>query len=207
MHKIPLPPTEKPSIPYGYCECGCGQKTKISSITRKNRGWIKGEPKRFIAKHKTTSPIDCLLDSKSGCWNWQKAKTPHGYGVLRLDGNLEYAHRYYYKLAYGEIEEGMHICHKCDNPSCVNPEHLFAGTRSDNLSDCVNKGRHVSVFRNLEGVKNNQSKMTPDKVSEIRQLAKAGVSQRKIARQFGIAQSTAGAIIRRETWKHVDYPV
>lgn len=75
------------------------------------------------------------------CWPWDRAKTGAGYGMLRLDGTNRYAHRTAYELVRGPIPRGAHILHSCDNPPCCNPAHLSIGSRSDNMRDCVAKGR------------------------------------------------------------------
>lgn len=77
------------------------------------------------------------------CWEWQ-GPTNHGYGYIRIDGPKRYMHRFSWELHNGEITDGLFVLHKCDNPSCVNPDHLFLGTQRDNVYDCIAKGRHVN---------------------------------------------------------------
>ena len=78
----------------------------------------------------------------SGCWIWLKSTNNQNYGVIGIGQKLYLAHRISYQIYNGLIQEGMYICHKCDNSLCVNPYHLFLGSNSDNIKDCVNKGRH-----------------------------------------------------------------
>jgi HNH endonuclease len=82
--------------------------------------------------------------SESGCWEWTGSNNGVGYGQVRINGKNFYAHRISAIMTYGEIPEGKEVCHKCDNPSCVNPDHLFYGTRHDNVQDMMSKKRHGS---------------------------------------------------------------
>ncbi len=86
------------------------------------------------------------VDKTDSCWQWT-GSTNGKYGKIRCEdqGPLLYAHRYSYLLHYGDYDQSMQVCHHCDNPLCVRPDHLFLGTRSDNMQDAVSKGRHSSV--------------------------------------------------------------
>lgn len=82
------------------------------------------------------------IQSDSGCWNWQRCKNKAGYGIYVYKQKNYLAHRFSWSLKNGDINKGLHVLHKCDNPACVNPDHLFLGTQSDNNKDCKSKGRH-----------------------------------------------------------------
>lgn len=133
------------------CACGCGQPAPLAKKTSTALGWIKGQPLQYVHNHhmrgKYASVEERLknfkVDSVTGCHVWQ-GSTVAGYGHLYVDGKLKLAHRVSWELAKGEIPEGLFVLHKCDNPPCINPEHLFAGTHEDNMKDMDAKGRRRS---------------------------------------------------------------
>ena len=135
------------------------------------------------------------------CWEWQAAKSIKGYGRFKVNGRLLLPHRCSYELHYGEIPEGLWVLHHCDNPSCVNPEHLFLGTRSDNMIDCFRKGRWVNNV--LLGEAHPDAKLTNDEVLSIRQSYKDGCKQKELALSFGVGRQCISKIVTRETWKHI----
>ena len=147
---------------------------------------------RFWAKvDKTSSP--------SGCWLWTACKSRGTYGLFFHEGKGQVAHRVAWQLIVGPIPKGIQLCHNCpggDNPSCVNPAHLFLGTQQDNILDCVKKGRWHP--HKLLGTSNPNSKLTPPDVIAIRELASQGISFREIGRRFGVGHNTVGGIVRRE---------
>lgn len=211
-HSIPNT-TEQSNIPYGYCHCGCGQKTTLAPQNHTARGWRKGEPVRWIPGHNPT-PIPKNIHppiaerfwvkvdrrSKDRCWNWQAATNPAGYGVFHSDiGSL--AHRYSWTLHFGPIPDGLFVCHACDNPACVNPYHLFLGTHKDNMRDMDEKDRRITPDRT--GRFNGHSKLTENDVHEIRRRYKMGESQSALGKEFGVSQSHVSAIILCARWSHV----
>jgi len=82
-----------------------------------------------------------VINPDNGCWEWTATLDQSGYGLLGYEGSMKGAHRFSYKIYKGEIPKGLYVLHKCDNPPCVNPEHLFLGTQKDNMDDMYNKGR------------------------------------------------------------------
>ena len=118
-----------------------------------------------------------------------------------------YVHRLVWAILNGPIPNGMCIMHTCDNPSCFSPEHLFLGTLRDNAIDMASKGRQVfqkNIEKASRGETHGKSKITSENVIEIRNLYSSGMSQRKIAKRYGISQSNVCDIVNRRTWKHVD---
>lgn len=124
-------------------------------------------------------------DPNSGCWLWTGALSPNGYGHIRRDGKILTAHRAAYKLYKGEIIEGLDVCHICDIRCCVNPNHLFLGTRSQNLIDMRDKGRH-------------NKKLTWEEVKEILESYKTGV---ELARKYNISNTMVHYIRNGIQWK------
>lgn len=129
------------------------------------------------------------------CWEWKGNIHQYGYGRILVDGTLKLAHRVSYRINKSDPGE-MCVLHKCDNPPCVNPNHLFLGTREDNNKDAARKGRTV----NHSGESNPNVELTDKDVQEIRQLPD-NIPNREIAQRYGVSTSTIGCIIRRETWK------
>lgn len=134
------------------------------------------------------------------CWNWIGGKSSKKYGRFRINKKLYLPHRLSYKYFYEtSIPLKMDVCHHCDNPKCINPGHLFIGTRSDNMKDCVLKNR-LNVPK---GEKHPHSKLTEEKIREIRNLSNKGYSQRQLSRIYQIGHRAIGAVVNKKSWKHV----
>jgi hypothetical protein len=131
------------------------------------------------------------------CWQWIASCTTHGYPQIR-EGNCHSrmlkAHRVCWEIHFGPIPDGMHVLHRCDNPGCVNPSHLFLGTNLDNINDCIAKNRKP------KGEEIWTSKLREDQIPIIRT---SGFSQQKIANIFGITQRAVSKIKLCQTWKHI----
>ena len=136
------------------------------------------------------------------CWQWQAASTTRGYRIYtrgKPGKRRVYAHRYVYELLVGPIPDGMFCMHKCDNPSCVNPNHLTVGTCSDNLRDMVIKGR------SSRGERRWCAKLTAETVRQIRKRYAIGnVSFIALAAEYGVSTSAVQLAVGRKTWKHVE---
>lgn len=139
------------------------------------------------------------VDEHSGCWIWTRYKDQRGYGITSLNGKLMKAHRLFYENLVSEIPPGAVVCHRCDNPSCVNPNHLFVGTQRDNILDCIRKGR--ARRRDQRGTKNHQAKLTESQVLEIR-YSESG-PQGQIAKRYGVTQTIISDIRRGVAWTHI----
>jgi hypothetical protein len=136
------------------------------------------------------------IDKSGACWNWKGAADKDGYGTVKLRGRrVEKAHRLAFRLAKGDIPDGMMVCHECDNPSCCNPAHLFLGTAQDNKSDCVAKGRHVKG----RGVY-WKAKLSEDDVRAIRADAR---NSYQVADHYGVSAVLIQQIRKRHVWKHI----
>jgi hypothetical protein len=139
----------------------------------------------------------------SGCWEWTGNKIRTGYGRFSYGpaDNFErpYAHRIAYTLVVGPIPEGLYVCHHCDNPSCINPDHLFAGTPAENIADMDRKGRRVTTSR--KGERNGRSKLKVCEVEEIRRLRGLGVSGVLLSKMFKVSNPMIYYIANNKNWK------
>lgn len=166
---------------------------------------VRGEP-TLPLKERLYSKIK--VDPISGCWEWTGAKDKAGYGRINVGSrkdksrHCERAHRLSYTLSVGKIPDGMEVCHKCDNPSCINPDHLFVGTRQDNVDDRERKGRNVVKT----GEESKRSKLTKKDVKNARwERAHKGTSYQKLADKYGVAKKTIQNAIKGVNWKCVSY--
>jgi hypothetical protein len=168
-------------ILYGFCQCGCGQRTSIVKKTQRSRGRIKGEPMRYIAGHarRSTTPEteQYEVDPKTGCWVWQGAMDAYGYGKA---GHHRKAHRVFYEQHRGPIPEGLELDHLCHNRACVNPDHLEAVTHAENMR------------------RSPKTKLTMDDARAIRASSEL---QRVLAARFGVEKSCISRIQRGLDWR------
>lgn len=130
------------------------------------------------------------------CWLWTAATNNMGYGRINVDGKVMLAHRASYQMKFKVIPKGMCVLHKCDNPKCVNPKHLWLGTKKDNNLDRDSKGRSVL------GEDRIQSKLNWLKVNKIRKMYKtAKYSQRELAKEFEISQMIINHVVNNKAWR------
>lgn len=130
-----------------------------------------------------------------GCWVFTGAKNADGYGVIWVAGRTVLAHRLAWELAYGPIPDGMDALHSCDNPPCARLDHLHLGTQQINVEEMVARGRH----RGGRGEQHGMAKLTEAQVQAIR-LNEGGLSQRALARRFGVGRPTVCHILAARSW-------
>ena len=146
--------------------------------------------------------------SSSRCWEWTGTKTEFGYGHFNLwrNGktiNLK-SHRVSWFLSFGAIPQGKFICHKCDNPACVNPNHLFVGTHKENMADMAKKGRNRSAIPRVHGAKHPLHKLTAEQVREIKQrYSSGGISQGQLASEYGVTRARIQLVVSGKGWKYL----
>jgi len=142
-----------------------------------------------------------MMDDR-GCWEWIGGTDRFGHGSMGIRRKHYGAHRVSWEIHNGAIKDDLFVLHRCDNPTCVNPRHLFLGTQGDNIRDAVQKGRHKHAV--LPGTLNPSAKLTESQVLEIRaRHAAEGISGYRLAKEYGIHEKTAVQIIRGEKWKHL----
>lgn len=182
-----------PALTLGLCNKHWRRNKKYGSpvAVSSHSGLFRGLPaeERFAKS----------VNKTEGCWIWKASKDKNGYGIFRgMIGNTTFtkAHRYSYALHTGDLLIGMQALHTCDNPSCVNPEHLFAGTNADNMRDKAQKGRSKVPV----GEKHGKAVLTERQVHRILKDPRPYV---EIATQYNVAPSTIGSIKQRVSWRHL----
>ena len=148
------------------------------------------------------------LNPSTNCIEWQNAKDKFGYGKIKYADGVRSTHRIAFELKYGPIPEDLCVLHKCDNPSCINVDHLFLGTRAENMADKVAKGRQSKgpeQHRNRKpntGENNGRAKLSLQDVTEIRDLYDNGIcKQSELAERYGVDWRQIHRIIKRKHWK------
>jgi hypothetical protein len=180
----------------------CSAESKAERKPRpleKTVHWVEGQenppnPKSvalFWKKVKRGAPDEC--------WPWIGYCTKRGYGQIGVRGAVLCTHRYSYMIAFGPIPTGAVVCHRCDNPPCNNPAHLFVGTQADNLEDCRKKNRANTARGEAAG----RTKLTVSQVVEIRSLLRSGVPVRQISPKFGVTTGPIYAIKKGINWRHL----
>ena len=137
------------------------------------------------------------VEKTDTCWRWTGAVNTHGYGQTSLGGRQTGAHRLAWRFTYGPIPPGLSVLHRCDNPPCVRPDHLFLGTVTDNAVDMMAKGR------GRVGSRHGKAKLTEEIVREMRRRHAMGERYVSLAAAFGVTPENVSTVCRRLTWTHV----
>ncbi|RPI85131.1 MAG: hypothetical protein EHM34_00045 [Nitrosopumilales archaeon] len=186
------------------CKCECGN-TKIIATSNLRLGnifscgclrSINRENYDQDMKNKLLSRIDI---KDNGCWEWKGAKHRQGYGNIGYKRKVCLAHRISWKLFRGDLRDDILVLHKCDNPPCINPDHLFLGSDRDNVLDSISKGR----FYRAKGKDHYFSRFSNEQIKEIRKLSESGITYDKIAKLFDSHKATICHIVKRKSWKHL----
>lgn len=163
---------------------------------------MRNDPKRSIERESYDEDMKLKLHGKiqnaNGCWEWKGFRLKTGYGKFSYKRKSYLAHRISWYLFNGPIPDYLCVCHKCDNPPCINPEHLFLGTQVDNIQDMIKKNR-----RDFKGENAPYRKLSSNQVLKIRELIQNGVKQKEICRIFDITQGHVASIKYRRCWKEL----
>ena len=171
------------SLPLGLCECGCGLQTKLAPRNRRDRGWRKGEPLRFLRGHhgrKLVRYVETLGGYETPCFLWKLAKGSDGYGRTWVGNGMALAHRVYYEQHHGPVPDGNELDHLCGVRACVNPEHLEPVSHAENCR----RGRRAKLS-----------------LSDVAEVRGSSEPQGVLARRHGITQGHVSRIRRGHCWR------
>lgn len=220
---------------HGIARRGAGTVGKVSRPCKRCGSTLTNYPSQIgvycskycCDQHKTSDPLTRLMtfvNKTDTCWIWTGSLSRTGYGSFWMRGDNYIAHRAAYMLFVGDVPDDLFVCHCCDTPACVNPDHLFLGTAQDNSQDMVNKGRSMKgrrrprgeikrgdqhwthiygTSRLPRGASHPLSKLTDDDVRDIRTRRDGGCGLKELAAEYGITATNISYIARRKTWKHV----
>jgi len=150
-----------------------------------------------VQHHPVTRFMSNIVPStigKNDCWQWKGAGKGNGYGAFSLNGKAIHAHRAAFILFHGKEPNGMDVCHTCDNRACVNPDHLFLGTRQENMADCITKGR---------ASRRKGKHLLESQVQEIRRLVLSGERIAKVSRATGVAHPIISNIMKGKSYGRI----
>ena len=198
---------------YEHTCAKCGNVFEIDEYRQREReklGTVDSYCSADCRNHRDRVPVEIRLGRKveirgiDECWPFHGASVPAGYGKLsvgRKASRKEYlpAHRVAWTATYGDIPDGLYVCHQCDNPPCCNPRHLFLGTHQDNMRDMISKGR--APHNSNPGEAHGRAKLTDDLVRYMRLHPE--ISPYLFAAQFGVCETAARNAQKGKTWKHL----
>lgn len=157
-------------------------------MAEQRRAFHQNRYARFLAK------VDTKGFSQEACWIWRGAEKGNGYGNVRIGKANKPAHRVAYELFVGAVPDGKDVCHACDNRRCVNPDHLFIGTREENMQDAKQKGRTGG---------GGHCHLTADQVAMVAEMLRGGLTPRHISNVTGISYPTVSAIRAGRSYKNI----
>jgi len=171
---------------------------------------IKGRPRRTDEQYFEDKKKDLLSKILiiGECWVWQRQvrkNFPHGVTSFRFNGRetKHQAHRVAYILWKGKIPESLFVLHQCDNPRCINPDHLHLGTQKDNIREMRERGRAKDETRGSKGEKHHKSKLKDEDILKIRKLRSEGYTGTKLAQMFGVTNPMIYYICNNKNWNHI----
>jgi hypothetical protein len=189
------------------CDCGTCKSVAFFNLGRsaKSCGCLKHERTLEMNATKKNTVDDFwalvqIAEDDTQCWPWVGDSRPNGYGRMMLSGTVHATHRFAYENVVGTIPDGMYVCHRCDNPPCCNPAHLFLGTAADNSADMVQKGRSLPQ----RGDANHAKRLTEAWVRVIKTLRAQGLTYNEIAGE--VPNATFGNVAQiciGKSWAHV----
>ena len=179
-------------------QCGATFSRQLSVMTATNRGKYCS---RQCWRDSKGSTLDRLMRkcriADSGCWEWTGALDRQGYGKIGVNGKTISTHRLSAHIHLGfDMDPDLCVCHRCDNPLCFNPAHLFIGSVSTNMLDAAFKGRSSGMAR-------PEAKVTDAQVLEMRCRHANGETQRQLAAEYGLTFQGVHKIVTRKTWRHL----
>lgn len=176
--------------------CGASMAVRSAYYARRNQHHYCSRPCMVLGRRKSIAErFDALVVRHPGnvCWEWRGRAYRFGYGRLKINGRMLSAHRVSYVLTYGPIPDGLYVLHRCDNPPCTNPAHLWLGTHTDNVRDSVAKDRSAGA------------RLTAAQVREIRAAwAVGGTTKAALGRAYGVNYRTVADILSGDTWSHLE---
>ena len=167
-------------------QSGCGDTSHMNDLRTELGQFGSTDPVIRFQQKIQRNPV-------SGCWEWTGSLTTGGYAQLRVGKRKVAAHRFSYELHIGKIPKGLSVCHKCDNPKCVNPFHLFLGTHKDNMADCTRKKRRL-------GERNANAKLN---VSNVQEIKTSRLNASELGRRFGVTKEAIYAVRSGRNWPNV----
>ena len=163
--------------------------------TRKEIKLSPADEAKFWSRINKDGPT--MPHMESSCWQWMAGKFRKGYGSFKINGKARRSHCVAWMLTNGAMPGNLHVLHRCDNPACCRPDHLFLGTNADNVRDRENKGRGHT----FSGEAHKMAKLTAAQVVEIRALyAAGGIKQCELAKRFSVTQTNISNILLRKIW-------